>query len=220
MGRRWRRRAVDHPAAVGRKLTEPPIAVVLAAGRGRRFAAAGGGPFKQSRRFQGERTVLEHVCALYAECELPVVCALHPELDELAERLTAAGYRVVPVADADSGMGHSLAAAVAATPSETGWLIALADMPGTRPGTVHAVADALRAGAALCAPYHEGRRGHPVGFSAEFGARLRALTGDEGARSILETDEDRLQRVEVDDPGVLLDINVPGELLGLAGNRR
>lgn len=204
---------------MGGKLTDPPVAVVLAAGRGRRFAAAGGGPFKQSRRFQGDRTVVEHVCALYAECGLPVACALHPELDELAERLTGAGYRVVTVADADAGMGHSLAAAVAAALSETGWLIALADMPGINPGTIRAVADALRAGAALCAPYHEGRRGHPVGFGREFGPQLCALSGDEGARSILEANRDRLQRIEVDDAGVLFDINVPGELLGLAGNR-
>ena len=204
---------------MGRNLSGPPVAIVLAAGRGRRFAAAGGGPFKQTRRFQGERTVVEQVCALYAEAGLPVVCALHPELETLAERLAAAGHRVVPVADADSGMGHSLAAAVAAAPSEAGWLIGLADMPRIQPRTIRAVADALVAGAALCAPYHQGRRGHPVGFSEEFGPALRGLSGDEGARSILQANRDRLERIEVDDPGVLFDINVPGELLGLAGNR-
>lgn len=191
--------------------------MVLAAGRGRRFAAAGGGPFKQSRPYRGERTVVEHVCALYAETGLPVVCALHPELTVLAGRLAEAGHQVVPVSDADAGMGHSLAAAVAAAPAGNGWLIGLADMPRIRPGTIRAVADALLAGAALCAPYHRDRRGHPVGFGNEFGTALRALSGDEGARSILKANEDRLQRIDVDDPGVLFDINVPGELLGLAG---
>lgn len=202
---------------MGGDLSAPPVAVVLAAGRGRRFAAAGGGPFKQSRRFQGDRTIVEHVCGLYAECGLPVVCALHPELDELAERLAGAGHQVVPVADADVGMGSSLAAAVAAAPSQSGWLIALADMPRIHPQTIRAVADVLVAGAALCAPRHEGRRGHPVGFSRGFGPELRGLSGDEGARSILKANDDRLQCIDVDDPGVLFDINVPGELLGLAG---
>lgn len=202
---------------MGGDLTGSVIAIVLAAGRGRRFAAAGGGPFKQSRKFKGDRTVVEHVCALYAESGLQVVCALHPELDALAERLTRAGCRVVPVADADAGMGHSLATAVAAAPSETGWLIALADMPTIRPQTIRAVAGALAAGAALCAPYYRGRRGHPVGFGKEFGPALRGLAGDEGARSILRSNEDRLQRIDVDDPGVVFDVNVPGDLLGLAG---
>lgn len=203
---------------MGRTLTREPVAVVLAAGRGRRFAAAGGGPFKQSRPFQGGPSVVEHVCALYAGSGLPVVCALHPGLGELAGRLAEAGHQVVPVSDADVGMGHSLATAVAAAPSENGWLIALADMPRIRPGTIRAVADTLLAGAALCAPYHGERRGHPVGFSNEFGTALCALTGDEGGRSILKANEDRLQRIDVDDPGALFDINVPGELLGLAGN--
>ncbi len=205
---------------MGRNLSGSVAAVVLAAGRGRRFAASGGGPFKQARRFRGDRTIVEHVCALYADAAgLPVVCALHPELETLAGRLIEAGHRVVPVADADAGMGHSLAAAVAAAPSASGWLIALADMPRIQPGTIRAVADALLAGAALCAPYHEGRRGHPVGFGKEFGPALRALAGDEGARSILEANRARLQRIDVDDPGVIYDINVPGDLLGLAGSR-
>lgn len=194
-----------------------PTALVLAAGRGRRFAAAGGGDFKQSQPLFGSRSVVEYVCDLYAACGLPVVCALHPELKELAGRLTEAGHRVVTVDNADAGMGHSLAAAVAAASSAPGWLVALADMPKIRPGTIRAVAAVLEEGAALCAPCYEGRRGHPVGFSAEFGPMLRDLTGDEGARSILRANESRLQRVDVDDPGVLFDINVPGELIGLAG---
>jgi len=202
---------------MGGDLSETPVAVVLAAGRGRRFAAAGGGEFKQSRPILGGRSVVEHVCALYASVGLPVVCALHPELGEIAERLEVAGHRVVTVPDADDGMGHSLAAAVGAAPTEVGWLIALADMPRIKPGTIRRVAAALSAGAALCAPYFEGRRGHPVGFSAEFGPALRAMTGDEGARSILRENEERIERIDVEDPGIVFDINVPGELIGLAG---
>lgn len=198
-------------------MTGPPTAIVLAAGRGRRFAEAGGAPFKQSQPLYGSRSIVEYVCDLYAGCGLPVVCAIHPELAELAGRLTEAGHRVLPVADADAGMGRSLSVAVAGAPSEHGWLIALADMPKVSPGSIRAVADALAAGSALCAPFHRGRRGHPVGFGAELGPALRELTGDEGARSILQANNERLVRIDVDDPGVLFDINVPGELIGLAG---
>lgn len=195
---------------------DTPIAIVLAAGRGRRFAAAGGAPFKQSQPLPGSRTLVEHVCALYAESGLPVVCALHPELEPLAAPLNALGHAVVLVREADAGMGHSLAATVAAAPSAAGWLIGLADMPGIRPAAIRAVVAALADGAALAAPVYQGRRGHPVGFAAEFGPALCALSGDEGARSLLQGQGSRLRRVEVDDPGVLFDINVPGDLLGLA----
>lgn len=191
---------------------DKPVAIVLAAGRGRRFVAAGGAPFKQSQALHGTRSVVEHVCDLYAASGLTVVCALHPALRDIGRQLAAAGHRVVRVADADHGMGHSLAAAVAAAPSQVGWLVGLADMPRIRPATIRAVAEALGAGAPLCAPFHEGRRGHPVGFSEEFGPALRALAGDEGARSILRANEQRLRRIEVDDPGVAMDIDVPDDL--------
>ena len=88
----------------------------------------------------------------------------------------------------------------------------LADMPSIRPETIRAVAAALSSGAILCAPFHRGRRGHPVAFSAGFGPVLRALTGDVGARSIVESNQARVLRIDVDDPGVLLDINVPEDL--------
>lgn len=192
-------------------MTAAPVAIVLAAGRGRRFAAAGGAPFKQSRTLYGSRPLVEHVCDLFAGCGLPVVCALHPALSGLAERLSEAGHRVVPVPDADSGMGISMSTAVAAAPCENGWLIALADMPAIRPGTIRAVAGALASGAELAAPFYNERRGHPVGFNASFGPALRGLIGDEGARSILQANGERLKRIEVDDPGVLFDINTPDD---------
>jgi molybdenum cofactor cytidylyltransferase len=194
-----------------RSLTATPVAIVLAAGRGQRFAAGGGGPFKQSRPIGDSASLAEHVCNLYADCGLPVVCALHPQLTTLASRLTKAGHHVVVVADADLGMGHSLAAAVAAAPSDNGWLIALADMPSIRADTIRAVADALVSGASLCAPFHGGKRGHPVGFGTTFGPRLRALTGDQGARSIIQTSAGRLRRLDVDDPGILTDFDRPDE---------
>jgi len=202
---------------VGGELTAGPVALVLAAGRGRRFAAAGGGEFKQNRRFRGDMSTVEHVCGLYADAGLSVVCALHPALNDLAGRLAGAGHRIVTVDNADDGMGRSLATAVAAAPSETGWLVALADMPTIRPATIRQVAGKLVEGAALCAPYYRGRRGHPVAFTARFGRALCELGGDEGGRSILQANEHELVRIDVDDPGVVLDINVPGDLLGLTG---
>lgn len=190
---------------------------MLAAGRGRRFAAAGGGAFKQARMVPGGVSLVEHTCALYVRAGLAVTCALHPELEQLVPALRRAGNRVVLVAGADAGMGHSLAAAVAASPSPGGWLVALADMPAIRVDTIRAVAEALTGGAPLCAPFHVGRRGHPVGFAAGFEGALRALKGDEGARSVLETNSGSLLRIEVDDEGILRDVNAPADLDLLTG---
>ena len=110
------------------------------------------------------------------------------------------------------GMGTSIASGVRATAHAQGWIIALADMPNVRVETVHALRQALCQGAASAAPYYRGRRGHPVAFGAACGPALAALTGDRGGRAILE--HHRPVRIDVDDPGILFDVDVPADLTG------
>src|SRR5947208_4959013 len=80
----------------------------------------------------------------------------------------------------------SLACGVQATPDADGWLVALADMPWIKPSTIRTLAAALTAGADIVAPSYNGERGHPVGFARRHYAALSALTGDEGARAIVQ----------------------------------
>jgi molybdenum cofactor cytidylyltransferase len=109
-------------------------------------------------------------------------------------------------------MGDSIAAGVAVRSDASGWLILPADMPRVRPSTIQAVADALQQHAVAYAQY-QGRRGHPVGFAAELYSELTALTGDEGARRLVARYP--AQAVEVDDPGVLIDIDTVEDLAAL-----
>ena len=110
------------------------------------------------------------------------------------------------------GMGTSLACAARAAGPRSGYLVALADMPFVRPSSIAAVRAALEGGAALAAPYFRARRGHPVGFGGEFHGELVALVGDEGARSVLEKHAARMLKIPIGDPGVIRDIDRPGDL--------
>ena len=67
-------------------------------------------------------------------------------------------------------------------------------------------------GALVAAPFHRGERGHPVGFGAACYAALAALTGDEGAKTVVAAQRDRVVRVEVDDAGILRDVDTPSDL--------
>ena len=104
-------------------------------------------------------------------------------------------------------MGASLACAVQATRDASGWVVALGDMPWIEPSTIARVAAAIADGATVAAPFYRGQRGHPVGFSAACFAALAALTGDEGARSVVDAHRDSLVRIDVDDAGTLCDID-------------
>lgn len=131
---------------------------------------------------------------------------------ELMQVLKATGCQVVVHDHADEGMGISIAAGVAATAGASGWVIALGDMPSIRVDTEMAIVDALRAGARIVVPVVGGRRGHPVGFSAHYLARLLALKGDTGAREMLKTDVAFVDELRVEDMGIFADIDTIADL--------
>jgi molybdenum cofactor cytidylyltransferase len=85
-------------------------------------------------------------------------------------------------------------------------------MPMVKPATLLAVAAALEHHPVAYAQYH-GRRGHPVGFAAELYSELMMLSGDEGARRIVARYP--AIGVDVDDPGVLLDLDTEADLAAL-----
>lgn len=137
---------------------------------------------------------------------------VRPDNLALIVALKESDVEVLIAADADAGMGHSLAAGVAATAEARGWIVALADMPYIETNSIALVLAALQDGAVMAAPSHQGLRGHPVGFDASFRDELMALEGDEGARSLLHRHANSLQLVECTDAGVLRDIDTLNDL--------
>jgi molybdenum cofactor cytidylyltransferase len=180
----------------------PHIAgVLLAAGSGTRF-----GGHKLLAPWRDGTAVAVAAARNLIDALPDSVAVLRPGDEILASLLAAEGLRIVVNPNADGGMGTSLACGVAAAEAD-GWVIALADMPAIRPATIQAVAEALAAGAALAAPDYHGQRGHPIGFTRRFRVALAALDGDRGGRDILAQHANELRLIEVDDAGVLVDID-------------
>lgn len=173
-----------------------------------------------SRRYGGCKLLQAHIAgrpmaAVAAEHLLQALPAplavVADDRSPLAELLQALGLRTVVNPDPGRGMASSIAVAVAASRGRDGWVIALADMPWIQPATIAAVAAALRAGAPAAAPAYGGRRGHPVGFGRACAAQLVALRGSSGAKALFQ----QLPGARVlptDDPGVLRDVDRPGDL--------
>src|SRR5712671_5333730 len=140
------------------------------------------------------------------------VAVVRPRAQKLARILRDAGCNTVLCKNAGEGMGTSLAAGVRATADADGWIVALADMPFIRPETIRIVTKALEEGAAIAAPSLHGRRGHPVGSAPRFYEELSSLHGDDGAREFLEQHPEWVKIIEVDDPGVVHDVDKPSDL--------
>ena len=142
------------------------------------------------------------------------IAVVRPRAQKLGQMLRDSGCTTVVCKNAGEGMGTSLAAGVRAAPDADGWVIALADMPFLRPETIRVIARALSEGAAVAAPAYRGQRGHPVGFARRFFEELTALHGDSGARTLLDRHPNWVTVYDVDDPGVLRDIDKPSDLSG------
>lgn len=180
-------------------------ALLLAAGKSSRFGAN-----KLMHPLDGQAIALRSAIAL--KSAFPGALAVVSPGSPVQAALEQAGLRTVVSERAHEGMGESLKTGIAATQEADAWIVALADMPFVLPTTHLAIERALRRGAAIAAPAYRGERGHPVGLTARFRADLLALSGDAGARFILKSHARDIHLVEVDDPGVLKDIDTPQDL--------
>lgn len=189
--------------------------LVLAAGQGRRM----GGPQKLLLPYQGVALVRRAAEALLGAGLSPVVVVVGADAEAVEGELRGPRLQVIRNPRHAEGMGTSVAAGVAALGSGVGAVaVALGDMPRLRADTVRALHRAfLATGRGIAVPLWEGRRGHPVLFDlTRYRPHLLGLTGDEGARSVLQSCPDDVLEVPVDDPGVVLDVDTPEDFSQLA----
>lgn len=185
-------------------------AIVLAAGQGSRYRAAGG----------SDKLL---AASLAAASSPPVLAATLANIRGVAERLlvvtradnlplrdwlsaNAAGCEVLVLET--RGLGHSLAHAVAQAPAGRGWLVALADMPYVQPRTLHEIAAAIHEDN-LVVPTYDGNFGHPRGIGSAHRDALLQLDGDRGAQALFAAHP--VLELALNDPGVLQDIDHPAD---------
>jgi molybdenum cofactor cytidylyltransferase len=171
-------------------------AIILAAGlssrMGRAKALLSTGP--------GGPTFVRYLSAnLLAGGVADVLVVGRPGDDGLRAEVESAGPGVRFVVNADRPGVH----AVMVTPVDT---------PLIQPDTVRALLTifATRRPPIVRATYH-GRHGHPVIFGREMFEALRHADLAIGAKAVLRAEAARLVDVEVDDPGVVHDIDEPGD---------
>lgn len=183
---------------------QQPVLLVLAAWSGERWTARGAG----LGRAADPRSVLFATLQRALASQLPIVLVTTSALGNLARGLLAVrDIVIVPPARDASGYsvdGYAVAMGVAARPNGAGWVVLPGDMPLVLPGTMAAVARGLDH-CPVAVARHEGRNGRPVAFSAELYSELIQLNDFADATRLLSRYP--AYGVEVDDPGVLMDID-------------
>ena len=131
------------------------------------------------------------------------------------DALAGRAVRFAHASDFADGLSASLRAGLdALSPDVDGALVCLGDMPLVPSATLDRLIEAFdpEEGRAIAVPTAAGCAGNPVLWAAEFFSEMRGLTGDAGARRLLDRHADRIVEVATEGDAVLRDFDTPDAL--------
>ena len=167
-------------------------------------------------------TFLAHLVGEAAAAELsPVVVVGRGADAELEMAVQDAGANYVPNPAAAQGQLSSLLAGLDSL-DELVWaaVVMPVDVPMVSAHTIRRVVLAAgEDGVSIARASHRGRHGHPVLFARAVFDELRAADPAVGARAVVRADPARVRDVEVDEPGVAVDIDTPEDYFRAFGSR-
>jgi len=171
--------------------------IVLAAGLSRRM-----GRPKLLLDWGGKPVIRRAVEQVRAGGVDEVVVVLGREAQGIREALSGLPVRFVENPEPEAGQASSIACGVSALgPAASATLIALGDQPALPPDVIPRLLQTFReTGKAVVAPVYRGAQGNPVLFASAVFPELRGLTGDRGARSVVEKDPSRVALASFDLP--------------------
>ncbi len=207
-------------AAMAHEAVGPVAGIVLAAGRSSRMAP-------QNKLLLPDRTgkpmVARVVDNLLSSTARPVIVVTGHRAEDVTQALGGRPVRIVHAPDYADGLSASLRAGIAAVPNEAGAaIVCLGDMPLVTGRMMERLIEAYDAdeGRTVVAPTYRGKVGNPVLWDRRFFPDIAGLTGDVGARPLLERHAEHVTLVELGDDAVLRDFDTVESLADLPPHLR
>ncbi len=171
-------------------------------------------------RYRNE-SFLDTLCGLFAARCSTVIVVLGANANEIRARATRPATFVVNP-DYRTGQTSSMQCGLRAVPPDaSGVLFTLVDHPAVSAATIDLLlADLPVPGCLLRVPRYDGRRGHPIWISRQLISEFLALPLDGAARDVVRSHAPETDFLDVNDPGILADIDTPEayrELTGAVG---
>jgi molybdenum cofactor cytidylyltransferase len=201
------------PFPISEPAASSVAAIVLAAGHSARMGAN-----KLLAELDGEPLLRHAVKAALASRASSVVVVTGNEAERIHAALAGLDVTFAHNAAFATGMASSLRTGVAAAEGARGAMICLGDMPRITAVHLDALIAAFTAADddhAIVVPTFERKRGNPVVWGRAHFAAIDQLTGDVGARSLIERNLADVHLVALDDPAILVDVDTPDALQAL-----
>ncbi len=188
------------------------IAIVTAAGSAERF---GGKKLLASVGPAGEplldRTISSLLEGGVSEVIVVVGTDGRAELERDVNAMNDARVRPVENPDPSRGMLSSIQEGLLTANGDV-MLVLPGDMPFVRPETVRLVLDTWQLRRGIVSPRYRGKRGHPVAMPLGLRDEIRATAASATLHDVIKRHADMRVDLDVDDPGVLRDVDVPADL--------
>jgi molybdenum cofactor cytidylyltransferase len=202
-----------------RELSSPSApriaAIILAAGKSARM-----GSNKMLADYRGSPMVRATVANVLASSVDEVVVVTGHEKENVVAALTNLNVRFVHNPDFAQGLATSLGAGIKAIAGQAdAAVICLADMPLVDASIIDRLIAAYNPteNRNIIAPTYRGKMGNPVLWGAEHFPHLTSLSGDKGARHLIEEFKSEAVEVEADTDAVLRDADTAEMLLEMQG---
>jgi molybdenum cofactor cytidylyltransferase len=188
--------------------------IILTAGASQRM----GSP-KALLDYRGE-TFLDRLIRVLGTATDPVIAVLGYHADAIRSQAGGRAHFVINPKP-ERGQLSSLQTGIAALPADAeGFAFMPIDCPAVREDTVRSLAAAFArrdAATLFVIPRNSQKRGHPVFATRRIADELLALPPTAQARDVVHGYVDRTQYVDVDDPGILVDVDDPAAYRRLVG---
>ena len=189
-------------------------AIILAAGQSRRMGVEN----KLLADIDGKPMVARVADAVSQSRAAPVIAVTGHEEDRVRTALSDTGVAFAQNLNFADGLSTSLVAGLDALPDDTdGVIICLGDMPRVDALVIDkliAAFDPLE-GRAICVPTFNGKQGNPILLARRFFNEMREITGDRGARHLIDGYQELTCEVEIAQDSVLVDVDTPQMLAAL-----
>lgn len=190
--------------------TTEPTAILLAAGKAARY-----GKLKQLVEAKGKtliRRAMDSIAQLNWTHDPLLVLGYRAEM--IKERIDTSAFRVLENPSWEAGMSSSVELGVRSSEADTsGYLFFLGDMPLVPSSVIESVIEKAEEGASIVAPAYHGQRGFPVFLDRSWKHKLlEEISGDRGARRIINQNREKVKLLETDHRGVVLDVDDQSDL--------
>tara|TARA_Y100000590_G_scaffold188326_1_gene214632 strand:- start:2673 stop:3254 length:582 start_codon:yes stop_codon:yes gene_type:complete len=180
-------------------------AILLAAGQSKRM----NGENKLAKKIKGI-PLLKYALNNILKSSVNEIIIVLGYQSEIIEKLIDKNDKIKFVfnADFETGMASSIKKGVENLSKKTdAFFISLGDMPSINYNTYDQLIK-YKKNQKIIVPIFKGQKGNPLLFPKSFEKIMLSIQGDHGAKKILENNKKQILNIEINDPGIIKDIDI------------